>query len=299
MRIRNTLLPCLLTGVILTAGFAGMTLVRPYLPDYKNEIRSFPQADGQNYLLIESSDALEFYPWSEFHAQNSHFSSVQEHPAVMQDQNGGWSNCVELSQRLNYAASAFEMTADLRNSFRLAATIDFTHYFQTDAETESVLAFRDVTLPSISGADMMLSVAAQGTFVEFFHYAPAQSEPLSEEKRKELVPKLSEDLAVFAKIITAWYQSVEYEQGDYGEAFETDVVGALKNAELEEYNQLYGLVDALQLPSDFLETLLQKPDVFVYQDEILMAYESDNLARLILFYNPQMGAFSGYSLQPL
>ena len=290
--------------IILLAGYMSVSMVKPLLPDYRDEVVVYEKTERNSPIYLQSDDSISIYPWDEY--DEAGLLSLAQYKEILEPDEVEYIGTVE---SYGDAADTFVEVSDFLAAWviiKREAAAGIEDAITCDARGEAVEYYLKDYRVNSSGTEYQTSLFFSPEMEGFFyHYQRTDTGQVSSDMintaHKELqaaiteIEKLYRDLiddkmAVTITesqimtlieenpIVRAWYRLVEMGRHGY-------------TAFAEEY--LVKVASILYQSGQDGGSY----DIVVYQGELLAVFADDTGDRLVVFYDPIQEEVSGISVK--
>lgn len=276
--LRTVILPLLLCGVILFAGYCTPMLFNYFTPDLTNEVRSFPVSDMDNPMYLENTAEIVLPPWDQIIEYQAK-PLTEVFPMTLDEQ----TSCSEYI-RITIATLFPEAEAKAEPEF-----IDDLQIYN-----EAHIFLRDYSYTPYEGADackLDLVLYSVDLLPLYCHLSAQKTAPAADEAA------LRDDMEQLLN---------ELKFGVFEEARDpAEILCRIADSSDDSFMPLLArtllrLICESGCEELWLSILLGANDVYTltYQDETLLVLTDDQNRTCCLFYDGLSNRITGYSIDP-
>ncbi|MBQ8813226.1 MAG: hypothetical protein IJZ85_01840 [Lachnospiraceae bacterium] len=307
----RAVLPWAAAVLILVGGYMSVSLIKPLLPDYRDEVVSFEKAERNSPIYLQGNDSIAIYPWNEY--DEAELITLEEYllQATEQSRPGvsdpeGADREVPDSEKVK---TVFREMSDFLAPWVIIEDGDMDGLIQSvTCEVAGEVAqyyLKDFAIDS-SGeeylAGLFFDVENRGFF---YHYQNVDAERVSSTQINEAQETIKRSIEEIGELYQQW-MVYEYKF----------VIDGGQLSELMRENPMirawYRMVVMSQgMEMDFMADILTgmayvlyqaaqgggNVELVVYQGELLAIFADDFENRIVVFYDPVQKEVSGLSVR--
>lgn len=288
--------------LILLVGYMSVNLIKPLLPDYRNEVVTYEKTERNSPIYLQSDDSIAIYPWDEYDEKTlitlTEYENLKSQSVHIESDQVNEQRASEIFMEISdFLAPWIVMKGSDITDLEEAVTCDISkgtvQYYLKDYPVNSqnaeylVSLFSDVEYGGFSYHYRRTDAQADSEVINAAHQdlqaAIAEIEGLCQSwfSEEDQITIAESQIRAFIEenpIGRAWYRLAETEQNmdlNIAENYLMDIA--------------YIFYQSGQAGGNY--------DIVVYQGELLAVFADDEGRRLVIFYDPIQEEVTGISVK--
>ena len=290
--------------LILLVGYMSVSLIKPLLPDYRDEIVNFEKAERNSPIYLQGNDSIAIYPWNEY--DEAELITLEEylHRAEEQSLLEGADFEIPDSEQVK---EAFREMSDFVAPWVIIEDGDMENL--TQAVTCELMGYypqcylKDFAIDS-SGDEYLASLFFDVMNMGFFyHYQNTGTERVSSGQIDEAQETIRRSVEEVGELFQKWIADEYLFVLEENQKMEL-IMG---NPVIRAWYRLILMSQKVEIPFDiayYIQNLLYifsqadgNYELAVYQGELLAIFTDDFENRVVIFYDPVRKEVSGISMR--